>query len=118
LSNRLNEFRVLGAIEKAATNAALDRCRGLADWIVSELDGKAEPFHDLATVADFLTSLDDASNVLKDKRRRRLKPYQLEDRQIDISRKQLSAATKKIDRSAAMVAKRAAKLASLAQQYG
>jgi len=75
------------------------------------------PFHDSSPFADFLASLDDAANVLKAKRHRGLKkPYQLQDRQIDISRKQLSAATKKVDRLAAMVAKRAAKLASLASQ--
>jgi hypothetical protein len=107
---RWNEFDNLDAIEKVATRKALDRCRSLAESIVNKLGRETEPFHDLAGVAEFLASLDDAAEVLKqkDSRRGRVK--------LDVSKRRLSDATWKIDRFAAAVEKRAAKLALLANE--
>jgi hypothetical protein len=78
------EFHGLDAIENAATKAALDRCRMLADRIVNELDSKAELFRDLAAFAEFLASLEGAADAVKQKghRKRRLKQ--------DVSKKRLS----------------------------
>jgi hypothetical protein len=54
MPDKLTEFHRLNAIEKAATKAALDRCRALADQIESELLKKgAEDFQDLTVFADF-----------------------------------------------------------------
>jgi hypothetical protein len=64
--DRLTEFHSLDAIEKAATKAALDRCRVLADQIEGELLKKgAEDFQDLTTLADFQASLEGAVEVLE-----------------------------------------------------
>jgi hypothetical protein len=47
MSGTLSEFDRLDAIERAATKAALDRCRALADQVEKELlKVRAEDFHD------------------------------------------------------------------------
>jgi hypothetical protein len=54
ISGTLSEFRRLDAIEKAATKAAFDRCRALAEQIERELLKKrAEDFQNLTVLADF-----------------------------------------------------------------
>jgi hypothetical protein len=59
------------AIEKAATGAALDRCRALADKIKSELRKKRpEHFVDVLSLADFQASLERAASVLEQEGRR------------------------------------------------
>jgi hypothetical protein len=65
-----DEFDGLDAIEKAAIEAALNRCRALARQIESKLR-KAKPAHfvDKVSLADFCTSLESAADVLKQKRR-------------------------------------------------
>jgi hypothetical protein len=107
---RRSEFQGLDAIEKVATTKAMHRCRTLAEWIVNKLDRETEPFHDLAEFAAFQASLDDAAQVLKQKgsRRERVK--------LAVSKRRLSQATWKIDRFAAAVEKRAARLALLANE--
>jgi flagellar motility protein MotE (MotC chaperone) len=65
-SGGLTEFHRLEAIERAATKAALDRCRALADQIESELSKKrAEDLQNLTVLADFQTSLESAVEVLE-----------------------------------------------------
>jgi hypothetical protein len=60
-----DEFRSLDAIEKAALQGALDRCRTLAAHIESELcSKKPEHFIDELSLADFYTSLQRAADVL------------------------------------------------------
>jgi hypothetical protein len=60
-----DEFRSLGAIEKAAVQGALDRCRALAALIESELRSKKpEHFIDKLSLADFYVSLQRAADVL------------------------------------------------------
>ena len=57
---------MLGETEKAATNAALDRCRALADRIESELSKKrAEDLQNRTALADFQASLESAAEVLE-----------------------------------------------------
>jgi hypothetical protein len=65
-SGRLPEFHRLDAIERAATKAALDRCRALADRIESELSKKrAEDLQNRTALADFQASLESAAEVLE-----------------------------------------------------
>jgi hypothetical protein len=60
-----DEFRSLDAIEKAALQGALDRCRALATHIESELcSKKPEHFIDKLSLADFYVSLQRAADVL------------------------------------------------------
>ena len=66
MSERMSdEFDGLDATEKAAVEAALNRCRGLAAQITSELRNKRpEHFVDKLSLADFYTSLERAADVL------------------------------------------------------
>ena len=60
-----DEFDGLAATEKAAVEAALNRCRGLAAQITSELRNKRpEHFVDVLSLADFYASLERAAYVL------------------------------------------------------
>jgi hypothetical protein len=60
-----DEFDSLDAIERAGIEAALDRCRGLAAQIASELRNKRpEHFVDKLSLADFYASLERAAGVL------------------------------------------------------
>jgi len=64
-----DEFDSLDATEKAAVEAALNRCRGLAAQIASELRNKRpEHFVDKLSLADFYASLEHAADVLAPKR--------------------------------------------------
>jgi hypothetical protein len=66
-----DEFESLDAPEKAAVEAALNRCRGLAAQIESELRNKRpENFVDKLSLADFSASLEHAADVLGQKGRR------------------------------------------------
>jgi hypothetical protein len=60
-----DEFDSLDAIERAGTEAALDRCCSLAAQIASELRNK-RPEHcvDKLSLADFYASLERAAGVL------------------------------------------------------
>jgi hypothetical protein len=63
-----NEFDGLGASEKAAMEAALNRCRVLAGRIESKLCNKGtEHFVDDLSLADFHASLERAAAVLSDR---------------------------------------------------
>jgi len=65
-----DEFDSLDATEKAAVEAALNRCRGLAAQIASELRNKRpEHFVDKLSLADFYASLEHAADVLAPKSR-------------------------------------------------
>jgi hypothetical protein len=65
-----DEFDSLDATEKAAVEAALNRCRGLAAQIASELRNKRpEHFVDKLLLADFYASLEHAVDVLGQKGR-------------------------------------------------
>jgi glutathione S-transferase len=71
-----DEFDGLDATEKAAVEAALNRCRALAAQIASELRSKrSEYFVDKLSLADFYASLERAAEILgqkkKDSRARR-----------------------------------------------
>jgi hypothetical protein len=64
-----HEFRSLDATEKAAVEAALNRCRTLAAKIESDLRNKRpEHFVDKLALADFYASLERA-DVLRQKSR-------------------------------------------------
>jgi glutathione S-transferase len=64
-----DEFDSLDPKEKAATEAALNRCRALAAKIESELrNKKPEHFVDKLSLADFYASLESAADVLGQKR--------------------------------------------------
>ena len=65
-----DEFESLDAIEKAAVEAALNRCRGLAAQIESKLRNK-RPVHfvDKLSLADFYASLERAAAVLGEHKR-------------------------------------------------
>jgi len=64
-------FDGLDATEKAAVEAALNRCRALAAQIASELRNKrSEHFVDKLSLADFYASLEHAADVLGQKGRR------------------------------------------------
>ena len=70
-AEQLSEFETLCATEKVATQRALDKCRGLADRIKSELrKEKPEPFDHVVSLADFLASLERAASALEEKSRR------------------------------------------------
>jgi hypothetical protein len=65
-----DEFDGLDAIEKAAVEAALNRCRVLASQIESKLRHKRpEHFVDELSLADFCGSLERAADVLRQKSR-------------------------------------------------
>ena len=56
-----DDFDSLDAIEKAGIEGALNRCRGLASQIASELRNKRpEHFVDKLSLADFYASLERA----------------------------------------------------------
>jgi hypothetical protein len=60
----------LSALEKAATEAALNRCRALARRIERDLrNGEAENFVDLVSLAEFQAALESAASVLERKSR-------------------------------------------------
>src|SRR6516164_2782187 len=62
-----DEFDGLAATEKAAVEAALNRCRGLAAKISSELHNKTpEHFVDKLSLADFQISLEHAASLLEE----------------------------------------------------
>jgi len=63
------EFDGLDATEKAAIEAALNRCRALARQIESKLRNRPERFVDKLLLADFCASVERAADVLKQKRR-------------------------------------------------
>ena len=63
-----DEFDSLDAIEKAAVEAAVNRCRALAAQIESKLRNKHERFVDKLSLADFYASLECAANVLGQKK--------------------------------------------------
>jgi glutathione S-transferase len=65
------EFEGLDATEKAGIEAALNRCRALADQLESELSHKKpEHFVDKLSVADLCASLEQAADVLGQKGRK------------------------------------------------
>jgi hypothetical protein len=65
-----DEFDSLDAFEKAAVEAALNRCRGLAAQIESKLRNKRpEHFVDKLSLADFHGSLERAATVLGQQKR-------------------------------------------------
>ena len=60
-----DDFDSLDAIEKAGIEGAVNRCRGLAAQIASELRNKRpEHFGDKLSLADFYASLEHAADVL------------------------------------------------------
>jgi hypothetical protein len=66
-----DDFDSLDATEKAGIEGALNRCRGLAAQIASELRNKRpEHFDDKLSLADLCVSLEQAANLLGRKRRR------------------------------------------------
>ena len=66
-----SEFDNLAEIEKAAAEAALNRCRALAAQIDNELHNQRhERFVDKLSLADFCASLEYAANVLEQNGRR------------------------------------------------
>jgi hypothetical protein len=67
-----DEFESLDASEKAAVEAALNRCRALAGQIESELR-KKRPGHllDKALLVDLCVSLEHAVDVLQKKKKRK-----------------------------------------------
>jgi glutathione S-transferase len=58
------EFSSLDAREKAAVEAALDRCRALADQIESGLRNERREFVDKISLAEFCVALERAADVL------------------------------------------------------
>jgi hypothetical protein len=62
------EFESLPATEKAALEAALDRCRALADQIEGMLRNGEQP-GDRALLADLYVSLKRAAKIFEEKRR-------------------------------------------------
>jgi hypothetical protein len=61
----------LSAIERAGTEAALNRCRALAQRIQCDLrNRKPEHFVDVMSLADFQVALERAASVLEQKSRR------------------------------------------------
>jgi hypothetical protein len=70
-SSMSDAFDSLDALEKAAVEAALNRCRRLAAQIESKLRNKRhENFVDKLSLADFHASLERAAGVLEQKSRR------------------------------------------------
>jgi hypothetical protein len=59
-----DEFRSLDARERAALEAALKKCRVLADQIESILRSETREFVDQGSLADFCASLQRAAKVL------------------------------------------------------
>ena len=59
-----DEFRGLGARERAALEAALKRCRVLADQIDSILRKERREFIDKVSLAEFSVALERAADVL------------------------------------------------------
>jgi hypothetical protein len=59
-----DEFRSLDRRERAALEAALKRCRVLADQIESILRNERREFVDQGSLADFYASLQRAADVL------------------------------------------------------
>lgn len=79
----------LSAIEKAGTEAALNRCRALAHRIHCDLrNKKPEHFVDVWALADFQVALERAASVLEQKCRRSVrKPMSsTRDRDSDVLR--------------------------------
>jgi hypothetical protein len=69
-SSMSDEFDSLDATEKAAVEAALNRCRTLAAKIESDLRNKRpKHFVDKLSLADFYAALERAADVLGQKRR-------------------------------------------------
>jgi hypothetical protein len=65
MSTKMTEFDTLDALERAATKAALDRCRALVGQIEGELcKRKPGQFHDRTLLADFQVSLEVAAEML------------------------------------------------------
>ena len=65
MSTKVTEFDTLDALERAATKAALDRCRVLVGQIEGELcKRKPGQFPDLTLLADFQVSLEVAAEML------------------------------------------------------
>jgi hypothetical protein len=64
-----DKFDRLDAIEKAATEAALNRCRAFAHKIEGKLRNGEHPV-DKVSLADLYASLERAAKVLEQKRRR------------------------------------------------
>lgn len=65
MCKKVTEFDTLDAVERAATKAALDRCRALVGQIEGELcKRKPGHFHDLTLLADFQVSLEVAAEAL------------------------------------------------------
>jgi hypothetical protein len=66
-----DDFDSLDATEKAGIEGALNRCRGLAAQIASELRNKRpEHFVDKLSLADLCVSLEQAADVLGQKGQR------------------------------------------------
>jgi hypothetical protein len=59
-----DEFRSLDARERAALEAALKRCRVLADQIESILRNERREFVDKVSLAEFYVALERAADVL------------------------------------------------------
>jgi len=59
-----DEFRSLDARERAALEAALKRCRVLADQIENILRNERREFVDKVSLADFYASIQRAADVL------------------------------------------------------
>ena len=64
-----DEFDSLDATEKAAVEAALNRCRGLAAQIASELRNKGHEYLVDKLWADLCASLDHAARLCEQARR-------------------------------------------------
>jgi hypothetical protein len=65
-----HQFGGLDATERAGIEAALNKCRGLAAQIASELHNKRpEHFVDKLSLAEFYASLEHAADVLAPKSR-------------------------------------------------
>jgi glutathione S-transferase len=64
-----DEFHSLDAREKAALEAALKRCRVVADQIESILSNERRHFVDEFSLADFYAALERAADVLGQRRR-------------------------------------------------
>jgi hypothetical protein len=66
-----DDFDSLDATEKAAVDAALNRCRALAAQIQNKLrNKKPEHFVDKLSLADFYASLERAADVIEQKGQR------------------------------------------------
>jgi hypothetical protein len=84
-----DDFDGLDATEKAAIEAALNRCCALAAQIARELRNKrSEHFVDKLSLADFYASLEHAADVLGQKGRRSVEntPAPVEERSQALER--------------------------------